>query len=572
MIRKIFPAVFLFAALPVNETFAQQPAVGFPNPGSTEYQQLKKEGRLSGSPLIIVNSDTTVFPFQQRIDNNPSPASVICRCIIPLDSTFQVVPFQFSSPPDYRNDDSYSNLLPLPFNFCFYGQPMSNCYINNNGNISFGASYGAFTANAFPDPNFIMIAPFWSDVDTWNLMSGLVYYKMTPTYMVVRWQTVGYFSAHADLLNDFQLIITDGMDPILPAGNNVSFCYGDMQWTTGDASGGTNGFGGSPATVGVNRGNGIDFIQIGQFDAPGTAYDGPFGSADQISWLDNQTFYFNVCNSGSGNNLPPIINSADVCDTIVLCIGDTALITASFLSPEQGQNTTASITGSVTGLTVVSSTTGNPALIVGQLIANFADAGFNTIVITGTDNGSPPATISANVVVHIIGTSAVSFTMSPPPVTPPGTLIQFTDLTPGSTSWFWDFGDGSTSTLQNPTHAYATDSLYTVSLTVLVGNGCSATLTQVYLVESEILWPEVTAPNVVTPGSDGKNDFLEFVNLTAYNDCQLKIYDRWGALVYETGNYRNDWQPNVVDGVYYYLLKVPGKEEQLRGFFHVIHE
>ena len=66
-----------------------------------------------------------------------------------------------------------------------------------------------------------------------------------------------------------QLIITDGNDPIITPGNNVQFCYKDMQWTTGAASQGVNGFGGTPATVGVNRGNGVDYIQIGRYDQAG---------------------------------------------------------------------------------------------------------------------------------------------------------------------------------------------------------------------------------------------------------------------------------------------------------------
>ena len=45
--------------------------------------------------------------------------------------------------------------------------------------------------------------------------------------------------------------------------------------------------------------------------------------------------------------------------------------------------------------------------------------------------------------------------------------VQFTDLSTGTiTSWLWDFGDGSTSTLQNPAHVYTDSGQYTVSLTV----------------------------------------------------------------------------------------------------------
>lgn len=51
-------------------------------------------------------------------------------------------------------------------------------------------------------------------------------------------------------------------------------------------------------------------------------------------------------------------------------------------------------------------------------------------------------------------------------------LISFTDLTINTpTSWLWSFGDGTTSTLQNPTHTYNTAGSFTVSLTATNGYG-----------------------------------------------------------------------------------------------------
>jgi PKD repeat protein len=44
----------------------------------------------------------------------------------------------------------------------------------------------------------------------------------------------------------------------------------------------------------------------------------------------------------------------------------------------------------------------------------------------------------------------------------------------GGVSYVWDFGDGSTSTLANPSYTYAEDGVYTVILTVTNGNGCIA--------------------------------------------------------------------------------------------------
>jgi Zn-dependent metalloprotease len=54
-------------------------------------------------------------------------------------------------------------------------------------------------------------------------------------------------------------------------------------------------------------------------------------------------------------------------------------------------------------------------------------------------------------------------------------IIQFTDLSTNSpTSWFWDFGDGNTSTLQNPSHTYTLDGYYTVTLQATNGTGSNS--------------------------------------------------------------------------------------------------
>lgn len=548
--------------------FGQNDSLRVYHPSDADYNLQKSSGQIPPKAFIV--NDTGSAATALRIAPTVQPqSSVLCECMVPIDASFQVVPFTIGDPNDsYRNDDGSSPNITLPFNFCFYGQNINSCYINNNGNVSFGASYGTFTANSFPDPTFIMVAPFWADVDTRAAGSGIVYYKLTSTSLIVRWQTVGYYSVYDDKLNDFQLILTDGNDPILPPGNNVSFCYGDMQWTTGDASGGTNGFGGNPATVGVNRGNGTDYIQIGQFDAPGTAYDGPFGTADEVSWLDNQTFYFNVCNNGSGNNLPPIINSDDVCDTMWICVGDTLDLGAIFLAPEQGQGTNITMTTASTGLNIITNTGGNPATIAAEFVGSAANLGVNLITVTGTDNGTPPAVTSSVIIVAVVNNPTVSFTANPPPPTVAPIAVQFTANTPGAVVWHWDFGDGDTSNLENPQHTFNGDSVYTVTLTACLQSGCCNTYTSTYEVIGGV---PIIAPNVVTPNNDGTNDALVFTNLHYYEHSTVNVYDRWGALIYSQSDYQNDWVPNVVDGVYYYELTGLYIYTPITGFFQVVH-
>lgn len=367
--------------------------------------RLKAEGRLTGK--------------EQLVNHNPTAARITppsneqtgkgCECWIERDTSWQIVPFDCSGgsggpglPPEYRNDD-WSACVTLPFNLCFYGLTVTDVYINNNGNISIGSAWSTFTAEPFPDSTYSMIAPFWADVDTRGPGSGLVFYKLTSTYLIVQWDEVGYYDSHDDWANTFQLIISNGTDPIIPGGQNVSFCYKDMQWTTGDASSGTGGFGGDPATVGVNQGNGIDYFQIGQYDAAGTAWDGPYGLADQVSSLDNQSFTFNVCNTTS--NTPPIalVSSIDLCDTLVVCEGDSVLINAGFLSPEGGQLTDISIdTTAFSGISIVSDSIANVGGMVFQITGNASNLGYHNLFISATDNGSPPLTTFISLILNII--------------------------------------------------------------------------------------------------------------------------------------------------------------------------
>lgn len=419
------------------------------------YDEMKKKGELkTGVEYVIINKNANVATPQvpvtkehlDKMNYKSAGGASGCSCMVPLDGTFSVAEFQGYTAPDYRNDDGSTAAKTIPFNFCLYGTNYTQLYINNNGNISFGAPYSTFSSSPFPDPTYIMVAPFWGDVDTRAAASGLVYYKITPTYMIVKWENVGYYSNHTDKLNTFQLIITDGTDPILPSGNNIAFCYADMQWTTGDASSGTGGFGGVPSTVGINKGDGTNYIQIGRFDQAGAAYDGGYGANDGISWLDYQSFYFNSC---SGTNIAPIANGLNNCDTIHICgSGDTLIINGLFLSPEIGQNTNVNINlNSTPGATIVSNTSGNTANSQVMIIASAANAGNNIITFTATDDGTPAGTTVVNVNVYVDTTGLAGFN---PVITGNLEICQgsTTTLSVNPTtydSYLWNTGSTSTS-------------------------------------------------------------------------------------------------------------------------------
>lgn len=343
---------------------------------SPEYDSLKQLNLLQETQVLpnpSLSSGDLVYSLPA-----PSVKSSACECYQEPDGTYTLALLP--------NDDGSSSVINLPFTFCMYGNSYTQLYINNNGNVTFGNSLSTFSSTAFPSTGNLIIAPFWADVDT-RAGNGQVLYKITPTALYVNWKDVGYFSQHGDKLNDFQLILTDGTDPAVSNGN-VAFCYRDMQWTTGDASSGQNGFGGVPATCGANKGDGVGFFLISRFDHAGTDFDGALGNNDGISWLDNKSFYFDVCNA---DNVPPIPDGLSTCDTFRICaLGETAYIPINFLSPENNQTTSITVNnGGLNSLNVVSNTSGNTANLILEIVGNPADVGIWNITVTATDNATP---------------------------------------------------------------------------------------------------------------------------------------------------------------------------------------
>lgn len=207
-----------------------------------------------------------------------------------------------------RNDDGSFGPITLPFTFSFCGTSYNHVWINTNGNLTFTGPLSTFTPSGFPIST-PMVAPFWADVDT--RCGGAIYYKLAGDHMIVTWDAVGFYFINCSLLNTFQVIISDGSATLPGGGNNVQFRYGDMQWTTGDASGGSGGFGGAPATVGFNAGDAVNYEQVGRFDHAGTDYDGPFGVNDGVSYLDNNCFTFNSAEDNDGDGITACFDCDD---------------------------------------------------------------------------------------------------------------------------------------------------------------------------------------------------------------------------------------------------------------------
>jgi len=64
-------------------------------------------------------------------------------------------------------------------------------------------------------------------------------------------------------------------------------------------------------------------------------------------------------------------------------------------------------------------------------------------------------------------------------------------------------------------------------------------------------------PNVFTPNQDGINDVFSIQSLELYPGSTLKIFDRWGNIIYRSLNYQNDWSGGEqMEGEYFYILEL----------------
>ncbi|ASZ10867.1 DUF11 domain-containing protein [Chitinophaga pendula] len=91
--------------------------------------------------------------------------------------------------------------------------------------------------------------------------------------------------------------------------------------------------------------------------------------------------------------------------------------------------------------------------------------------------------------------------------------------------------------------------------------------------EEQVTGDNIYVPNVITPNGDGKNDKFVIVGIERFPGSSLLIYNRWGNQVFQSKNYRNEWDGNGLnEGTYYYLLelKMPEGTKVYKGWIELL--
>jgi gliding motility-associated-like protein len=112
-----------------------------------------------------------------------------------------------------------------------------------------------------------------------------------------------------------------------------------------------------------------------------------------------------------------------------------------------------------------------------------------------------------------------------------------------ATEYHWNFGDGATSQVENPTHFYNESGLKYITLTATNNYNCVDSVTHSILVnEVSIMY----IPNSFTPNGDGINDtFLPVCSFVKEDGYSIRIFNRWGQEVFFSNDLKFGW-----DGTY----------------------
>lgn len=138
-------------------------------------------------------------------------------------------------------------------------------------------------------------------------------------------------------------------------------------------------------------------------------------------------------------------------------------------------------------------------------------------------------------------TAIASFTAQPDSTSIYYPTFHFTNTSSNATSYFWEFGDGDESTLFNTEHTYpAVPSSYTITLIADNDIGCSDTAYLTVKVKDILIY---YVPNTFTPDQDNFNETFQPIFTSGFipSSYNLRIFDRWGELIFETNETNAGW-------------------------------
>lgn len=182
-------------------------------------------------------------------------------------------------------------------------------------------------------------------------------------------------------------------------------------------------------------------------------------------------------------------------------------------------------------------------------VHEYAGSGSYTVTLIVTNPASCNGSDTAISVANIFPIPVASFNSSPL-IPEPNVPTTFTNHSTGATIYNWTFGDGGTSTEENPVHQYQRTGDYQVCLTAINQHGCRDKICKTVTADVR---PLIDVPTAFTPNGDGTNDIL-YVRGYGIESMEFRVFNRWGEMVFESTNQNIGWdgtfrgKPHEMDG------------------------
>lgn len=305
------------------------------------------------------------------------------------------------------------------------------------------------------------------------------------------------------------------------SGNNVTVCNGQSATLTANASGGTGGpysYSWSNSFSGQTQ---IVNVPISQSPAIFVVYanDGCITDTDTVVVTVNPPPIVSLNFAGDSGCIPLVVTFTATGDSGVTYLwnfGDTTL-------------------GS-----------GNPA------VHSYTASGSYTasLVATGSNGCVTVATAPAQIIAYPNPTAFFTTIPGVTPMSNDNPPINFSNQSSGAVSYYWNFGDGATSTSTDPQHYFPVVGFYTVTLITTNQYGCKDTFQIQTTGDGDIIFPNAFTPNPNGGNGGGYNPFsldndVFFPFAGGVKDFRMKIFNRWGELIFETTDIKIGW-----DGYY----------------------
>lgn len=170
----------------------------------------------------------------------------------------------------------------------------------------------------------------------------------------------------------------------------------------------------------------------------------------------------------------------------------------------------------------------------------YGTPGIYTVKLIAVDSGTCNLIDSVERTITVSGKPTSNFSFSPNP--PEENIITtFTNLATGATRYLWLFGDGdSLQTIRQDTlvrHQYRETGTYNACLVAINQFGCPDTFC---LPVPIIINPLIDVVSAFTPNNDGTNDRAIVIGY-GIEKMTFRIYNRWGQLVFESGDVSQGW-------------------------------